>query len=347
MARNSAVGRMSVGSLDDDQFYSAPSSRVVSRHLSLIPSQNLRETGHSTLPAPSPSSAYQASWLTHPSTSEPPSPESKRVPKQRPATPFAVHHHRSPRRHHFCPKSINRRLHRTFHGTSESIPILQPLANDSSVDSNGYRKNLVSSPGSPTETDCWSPAYAGARTPQSELEGSVLDNPFTINRQTADTIVCNIRAYLSNRRHNDCSSRTERSASVNKNSLPISRFWTGQAGIRIWHPGVNETATESYLVTADDIAGILDIVIAGIRSIGNDSSSVECLSMLLPKESLVKPIPNVDAIIPGASSIADPATTISSVQPSFSTTSCSDYHSRFIDTARTTFISRQSITEVI
>ncbi|OTB13225.1 hypothetical protein K445DRAFT_368668 [Daldinia sp. EC12] len=346
MARHSNVGRISAVSLDDDPFYSAPSSHIASRHLSLIPSQNLRETAYSATSPQSRSSTYQSGCLAHTPPLELPSPESKRVLKQRLPTPFAVHHHRNPRRHHFCPKSINRRFHRTFRGTSESVPILQPLVNDSSVDSNGYRKHLVSSPGSPTETDCWSPAYPGARTPQSELEESTLDNLLTINRQAANTIVCNIRAYLSSRRHNDCSSRTERPASIDENLAPVSRFWTGQDNFRIWHPGVDEMATDSYLVTTGDIAGILDIVIAGIRRVRNDSSSVECLSMLLPKEPLVKPTPIMDAIVPGAPSIADPATTISSVRPSFSTSSCSDYHSQCMDTARTTFISRQSITEV-
>ncbi|KAI2777037.1 hypothetical protein F4815DRAFT_321750 [Daldinia loculata] len=349
MARYSTVGRMSIGSLDDDQFYSAPSSRIASRHVSLIASHNLQETGHSTISAQSPNSSYQSGCSAPVSPLEPQIPGLNHTSKPRVATPFAINYHHNPRRHHFCPKYICRRFHRTFHGTSESIPLLQPLVNDSNIDTNGYMKPLASSPGSPgspTSTDCWSPVYTGAQTPRSELDGTTFDSPITINRQAADTIACNIRAYLSNRGHNNRSSRTERPASIDENLPPLSRLCTGQDSFGIGHPKVNESATESYLVTTEDIAGILDIVIAGIRCVRNDSSVAECLSMLLPKEPLAKPTPNMNFIVPGSPSIAYPATTISSVRPSFSIASCSDYHGHCVDTARTTFISRQSITEV-
>ncbi|KAI1662318.1 hypothetical protein F4813DRAFT_385031 [Daldinia decipiens] len=323
MARYSTVGRMSIGSLDDDQFYSAPSSRIASRHVSLIASHNLHETGHGTISVQSPNSTYQPGLSAPVSPLEPHIPGPKQISRPRVATPFAIHYHQNPRRHHFCPKSISRRFHRTFHATSESIPLLQPLMNDSS-----------------------SPVYTGAQTPRSELDGTMLDSPISIDRQAADTIVCNIRAYLSNRGHSGCSFLTERPTSIDENLPPISRLWTDQDNFGTGHPKVNEPTTKSYLVTTDDIAGILDIVIAGIRCVRNDSSAVECLSMLLPREPRAKPTPNMNFIVPGSPSIADPATTISSVQPSFSISSCSDYHGHCVDTARTTFISRQSITEV-
>ncbi|KAI0846132.1 hypothetical protein F5Y00DRAFT_149532 [Daldinia vernicosa] len=345
MTRYSTMGRVPISSLDDDQFYSAPSSRIASRHASLIASHNLQETGHGAISVQSPNSTHQSGCSTPGSPLEPHTPGSKQISRPRVATPFAIDCHHNPRRHHFCPKSISRCFHRTFHATSERIPLLQPLTNDSSVDTNGYRRPLVSSPGSPTGTDCWSPAYAGAQTPCSELDGAMLDGPIAVNRQAADTIVRNIRAYLSNRGHTGCSTRTERS-SINENLPPLSELWAGQNGFGIDHPKVSESRAESYLVTTDDIAGILDIVIAGICRVRNDSSAVECLSMLLPKEPLAKPKPNMDFIVPGSPSIADPATTISYVQPSFSIANCSDYHGHCVDTARTTFISRQSITEV-
>ncbi|KAI8961229.1 hypothetical protein F5Y11DRAFT_239828 [Daldinia sp. FL1419] len=343
MATYTTVGRASAGSLENEQFYSAPPTRGVSRRVSLITSNNLKQPGHSTTPAESPISIYWPGSSTPVSPLEPQSPRSGRP---RPATPFATHRHHNTRRHHFCPKSINRRFNRTFRGTSDSIPLLQPLTNDSNVETNGYTKNLVSSPGSPAATDYWSPVY-GALTPHSEVDRSVVNSPISISRQTADTIVRNIQTYLSNRRHNNCSSRTERPTSLHENLPPLSRLWSRQNSFTIDRPKVkNPKTADGYLVTTDDIEGILDIVIAGIRCVCNSSPPVECLSMLLPKESMVKPTPNMSSIIPGPPSIADPATTISSVQASFSMASCSDYHSRYADTTRTTFISRQSITEV-
>ncbi|KAI0113072.1 hypothetical protein F4814DRAFT_333311 [Daldinia grandis] len=346
MAPYSTVGRVSIGSLDDDQFYSAPSSRIASRHVSLTASHKLQETGHGTVSAQPSNSTYQPSFSAPVSPLEPHIPGSKQISRPRVATPFTTHHRHNPRRHHFCPMSISRRFHRTFHATSEGIPMLQPHLNDSSVDTNGYGRPLVSSPGSPTATDCWSPVCTGAQTPRSELDGNMLDSPIAIDRQAADTIIRNIRAYLSNTGHNSCSSQTEMPVGINESLPPLSRLWTGQDTFGIDRPKVNESTTESYLVTTDDIAGILDIVVAGIRCVRNNSSGVECLSMLLPKEPLAKPTPNMNFIIPGSPSIADPATTISSAQPSFSIASCSDYYGHCVDTAKTTFISRQSITEV-
>ncbi|KAI0178696.1 hypothetical protein GGR52DRAFT_569603 [Hypoxylon sp. FL1284] len=80
----------------------------------------------------------------------------------------------------------------------------------------------------------------------------------------------------------------------------------------------------------------MDIVITGIRRIHDDGSSARCLSMLLPQETLLKPTPNTKAIIPMLPTIADPATTINSVQPSFSLIGCSQYQDHCPEAAQTT-----------
>ncbi|KAI1416380.1 hypothetical protein F5Y13DRAFT_116542 [Hypoxylon sp. FL1857] len=335
MAHCSTFHRMSVGSQDDDQFYSAPSSRLASRHASLVTAQfNLpEETNNSFLPLGPPVSI----------SPETRNPASIRPPKPRWAVPFTMRYRHDTIHRHFCPKPLGRRLHRTFHGTSESIPLLQPLTNESNTGTNGYTTPLISIPTSPTH---WGSMHTGNRSPRSERSHSSIDslpgNPISIDKQGTDAIVRNIRTYLSNKKHNDCPSQTDILQIANENQPP-SELQTSQTTAQGDHGRTSETA---YLVTTSDIAGILDIVIAGIRCIHHDGSAARCLSMLLPKETLLRPILDVTAIVPGYPSIADPATTISSVRPSFSMTSCSTHHSHHHDSVRTTFISRQSITEV-
>ncbi|KAI0386362.1 hypothetical protein F5Y04DRAFT_120972 [Hypomontagnella monticulosa] len=347
MARYSAINRPSVGSMDeDDKFYSAPSSRVASRHVSLVAHDLSEEVNHSTLPSAPLAIGRQ------PRYSSPILPPETQTPVQRPTSKpkwpfyFGTRRHHSPKHHHFCPKPIARRFHRTFHGTSDSIPLLQPLTNRSDLGSGDYIESLISShglPASPIMTGRWSSVHTGNHSPRSMRSNSLTDSPMgdpiNITRQGADAIVGNIRAYLSDRRHNDCPSLTGTLTTATENRRSLLALRTG-------HMRANENSTDSYLVTTNDIAGILDIVIAGIRRIHNNGSAAECLSMLLPKESLLKPIPSIKAIIPGSPTIADPATTINSVQPSFCMASRPQYHENSLDSARTTIISRQSITEV-
>ncbi|KAI1387635.1 uncharacterized protein F4822DRAFT_289199 [Hypoxylon trugodes] len=351
MAHDPTIDHMSIGSLDDDQFYSASSSRITSRHVSLIAaSRNLEEdTIHRITPSQPPASPYQPGLYTPISSPGTRSPTSPGGSRSKWAFPFPIRHHHNPKHRHFCPKPLARRLYRTFHGTSDSTPLLRPIANEQDAGIKGRVKYMVSSPTSPIATDRWTPAYAGNHSPCSEGSFTPIDSPLdrlvNMNRRGTDAIVSNIRAYLSSRRHDDCSSRASRAPTANENQrFPTLR--TERGVLQGNQTQVNEAAADSYLVTTQDIAGILDIVIAGIRCAHQDGSTAGCLSMLLPKEPLLKPVPKVKAIIPGSPSIADPATTISSVKPSFSMASYSDHHKQYLDAYRTTIISRQSITEV-
>ncbi|KAI1777412.1 hypothetical protein F4818DRAFT_347687 [Hypoxylon cercidicola] len=341
-----AANRMSVGSLDEDQFYSARSSQVATRHASLVPRSLQEEMNQEALSSEPLVSVCQRAY-TVPTPSENPSPVPNRASKPRWATPFTMRHH-DPKHHHFCPKPIGRRIHRTFHGTSESLPLLQPLANELEVRPSGYTTPIIRSPGSSIAMNRQNSVCNGdPSTPSGELQypaNSPLDDLISINKQGTESIVCNIRAYLSGRRHNNCSPQVGMLENRNENQPLSWRFRTDQNSRKTSRAG--EVAVDSYLVTTNDIAGILDIVIAGIHRLHDEGSKSRCLSMLLPQEALLKPVPHMKAIIPMSPTIADPATTISSVQPSFSLASCPRYHGNYPDTARTTFISRQSITEV-
>ncbi|KAL7622578.1 hypothetical protein AAE478_008085 [Parahypoxylon ruwenzoriense] len=347
-----AIDRMSVGSFDDDQFYSAPSSRVASRHVSLRTSpRNLQEeANYSAMPVGPFASTYPPSQTAPGSPTEPQNSASKRVSKSRWALPFTTRHRHNPKHRHLFPKPIGHRFYRPFHRTSEATSLLQPLTDESEPDPGDYMEPLHLSLVSPAMTGPWSSTYVGDQSPRSKRSHSVVDRlhdaPITISRQGIDAIVCNIQAYLSDRRHNNCSSRSSMPAVVNENRPPSSYLQTDRIAFQNGHVRANRMAADSYLVTTDDIAGILDIVIAGIRRTHDDIPTASCLSIMLPKEELAKPTPAARAIIPGLPNIADPATTISSIQPSFSLTGCSGRHKHYVDANRTTFISRQSITEV-
>ncbi|KAI2466867.1 hypothetical protein F4781DRAFT_334248 [Annulohypoxylon bovei var. microspora] len=344
MAHIPIAGRTSIGSLDDDQFYSASSSRIDSRHASLTTApRNLQdETVHGVMPSEPPISICQPGRSVPVSPPEVQSPPSIRAPKSRWAIPFSLRHHHNPKHRHFCPKPLGRRFHRALYGTSDSIPLLQPLTSESGIDTNDFARPLISSPASPV-VDRWSSVYTGSHSPCSERSYSSVD-PISINKQGTDAIVSTIRAYLSSRKHDGCSPQI--GVSTTNENYPPLKLQTGQTSLREGFLRPSETAEDNFLVTTNDIAGILDIVIAGIRCIHRGDAAAKCLSMLLPKESLPKPSPKFKAIVPGSASIADPATTISSVQPSFSIAGCSGNHRHQLDASRTTFISRQSITEV-
>ncbi|KAI2609922.1 uncharacterized protein GGS25DRAFT_239203 [Hypoxylon fragiforme] len=336
MAHHHAIDRKSVGSLDDN-FYSAPSSRVVSRHVSLaMAPRELQETSHDTVPPPD--SLISASLPGHsaPIFSGAQSPTLKSASKQRWAIPFTIRHQHNPKHHHFCPKPIGRRIHRTFHRTSDTVPLVQPIMDKLNEEFSGFTSPMISSPASPL----------ALYTKPSHSKGAYSNPSVSIDKQGADAIVCNIRAYLSNKRHVDCSSQTGMLRMDDENKPPTLKLQKGENTRLQSHNIAGETAVDSYLVTTNDIAGILDIVIASLRHVDEGSPAVECLSMMLPKESQPRPKPKLKAIIPGSATIADPATTISSVQPSFSFAGYSGRHEQHLDSPKTTFISRQSITEV-
>ncbi|KAI1422450.1 hypothetical protein F5Y12DRAFT_717347 [Xylaria sp. FL1777] len=135
-----------------------------------------------------------------------------------------------------------------------------------------------------------------------------------LSKQGMDAIVCNVRAFLAARRQSDSSGKPATTV-INENDIPLSSIQTGLDGPCLQLPALPEG---QYLITTDNIAGILDIVVAGVCSMQDNKSPLDCRSLLLPRGTHVKPTPRTQNIIPGISAVADPATTICSPRPCFS-----------------------------
>lgn len=131
-----------------------------------------------------------------------------------------------------------------------------------------------------------------------------------ISKQKIDDMTRNIRAYLSASRDRG-NSRNTSSVRNNENDVPR----TPPDGPSRMTPTLPE---DEYLVTMDNIAGILDIVVAGVRSFQDDTTQSNCRSLPLPNNTGAKPTLHSQNIVPGTSSIADPATTIYSPRGCFS-----------------------------
>lgn len=210
-------------------------------------------------------------------------------------------------------------------------------------------EKLVSSPAPPVTTKCWSSISIGNRssscamrgTRAASLDASYVDNPVAA-RRAIESIVANIRAYLSDRRHDRCCFRAGR--------LGENRPTPQVAGAR---PECDDEAQspddeeiDNYLVSTNDIAGILDIVIAGLRCLHEGRVPTGSLSVFLRKDPNARFSTSSGKIIPPASSVADPATTISSVDPLFSLDGRHKSAGPSDKCIKATIISRQSVTEV-
>jgi hypothetical protein len=220
-------------------------------------------------------------------------------------------------------------------GNTVATPLLaeEPLAIE----------NLISSPSPPVTTKRWSSTGIRNRRSSSlrairapSINMSYVDDPVAAKRAT-ETIVANIRAYLSGRRHNGCPSRTEDDPAPRDSRDHL-------AGDRDQSPDDEEA--NSYLVSTSDIAGILDIVIAGLRCFHDQHIPTDCLSVLFPKNPNTRPSAVSDRIIPPASCLAGPATTITSVNPLFSPMRQRSVAGLARGCTTATIITRQSVTEV-
>ncbi|KAI1490189.1 hypothetical protein F5X96DRAFT_567281 [Biscogniauxia mediterranea] len=197
----------------------------------------------------------------------------------------------------------------------------------------------------------WSSVYLESQPSMSPCLGisppmvdMSVDGP--VSREGIEGIVCNIRAFLSDKHHDDCPQTVNTSTISNENDPPSLTYRSDHGIINDGRLKAPTPTTESYLVTTNDIAAILDIVITGIRGLHDDSLEMGCQSLMLPKEPLVKPVPGTKRIVPPTPTLADPATTISSVQPCFSLAALAGTNRHSIQASKSTFISRQSITEV-
>ncbi|KAI0477237.1 hypothetical protein GGR56DRAFT_397541 [Xylariaceae sp. FL0804] len=337
-----AVDRLSIASLDDDSFYSAPSSRIASRHVSVMsPPGNISGYTNST-------ARRSASLVTecHPMKSAKcptatPGASVSTPPHSQRATSYDGRFWHLPRPLQLCAASVASQL-RKGKARMPSDGQETPLGHDDlSVDV------LTSSPALAVTTQHSSLAHiADPRhaAPSIFRLPSITSYDGSLPTEGIEGIICNIRAYLSDKRHDCCArgSRTTSNSHENRSSSSALR----ELEDLMWKDGHRKARTGSYLVTTNDIAGILDIILAGLRPMDNARASDGCLSLLLPKEPFDIPAPRPTAIVPGTAAMAEPATTISFVQPSFSVKGSSDNHVDIDPAFKSTFISRQSITEV-
>ncbi|KAI1275491.1 hypothetical protein F5Y07DRAFT_400246 [Xylaria sp. FL0933] len=151
-----------------------------------------------------------------------------------------------------------------------------------------------------------------------------------VDKQGIDGISCNVRAFLATRRKRAGQGKPV----ANENETPLSSI---QATPYKPHLQLPTEPDEQYLITTDDITGIIDLVIAGVRSIQDDAIQLDCRSRLLPSTTHTRPTLCARNIIPGVSAVADPTTTICSPQPCFSLANDSEKFRRLSSTPKTTY----------
>ncbi|KAI0553997.1 hypothetical protein F4679DRAFT_580161 [Xylaria curta] len=165
-----------------------------------------------------------------------------------------------------------------------------------------------------------------------------------ISQKEIDNIIRNVQCYLCTRQHRDACRKsaipmaTENTVPISPSqALPESSYFDAQT------PALRD---DQYLVTAGEILGVLDIIIAGLCKFKDDSIQPDYQSLLFPSNTPVKPTLSPQNIILGASTVVDPATTICLPRPCFSWADSIEAFRYPSPTAVTTYVSRQSITEI-
>ncbi|KAI0425906.1 hypothetical protein F5Y09DRAFT_351794 [Xylaria sp. FL1042] len=162
--------------------------------------------------------------------------------------------------------------------------------------------------------------------PRTESHGHV-------KTQGIDGILCNVRAFLAARRQ--CAGSGNPATTVtNENNTPLSSLQTAPYKPHLQIPAEPD---DQYLITTDDIIGVIDIVIAGVRGIRDDETQLDCRSLLFPSGTHAKPTLCTQNIMPGVSAVADPATTICSPRPCFSLANDSEKFGHLSSTPKTTY----------
>ncbi|KAI1338938.1 hypothetical protein F5Y15DRAFT_102319 [Xylariaceae sp. FL0016] len=360
MARYMAMDRRSVVSGMEDQFYSAPSSQAASRHVSIMASyQNPAEEVPDIVNSrkrPSeplvsicePTTAAESAEQLSTSGKAANDPNVKNAGSEWPASASTLHQD-GLKPHHFCPTVLGHQIRRTKSRSSEPLPPSNMLVqNDYTTPVQDFLTgdSLLSSPAPAVTSRHWSSVNLDSdelAAPTSSRMSATNQNKGTTSKQGIEGIVCNIRAYLFERRHDDCLQPMGSTTLFSENQAPNSQFRLHQTTKK---DGCSKTPTEHYLIDTHDIYGIVDIVMAGLRCNHRNSIQTDCQTTLFPKEQPQKPRPRVKILIPGTSEIAEPATTLSCIQPSFSLKGCSGGHSHRMGSSKSTFVSRQSVTEI-
>ncbi|KAF2964861.1 hypothetical protein GQX73_g8698 [Xylaria multiplex] len=355
------LDRISFASLEDEQFFSAYSSQPASRLMSVFstPYEQGQLPDDRELQCRKDLAALQTNYDVN-STVGPLEPlvpvcppptgtapwsgreqESVLTPSANPHKCFTSHHH-------FYQTAIRHQVNHTRSQEPIQLEAGSPDESTSTTDLNVTIDKLPSPPtpvittrrGSSVADIKQNPASRHFEGRSPTIARAQLDD--YISKQGMDGIICNVRAFLSARRQND-NSREAAMTVINENDMPPSSVPTQSDGL---YPNLRVSQEDQYLITTDNIADILDIVIASIRSIQDDGTQQDCRSLLFSSSKYMKPTLRIQNIIPGVSAAADPATTICSPQPCFSLANGLDKSGRPCPMPKTTYISRQSITEI-
>ncbi|KAK7935596.1 hypothetical protein PG985_001091 [Apiospora marii] len=297
------------GSPGDERFYSARSSRMGSRHVVNGEADYKFTLANNLTCDPEPQTALA------------------------PASVLGLGKHRKQSMKQSDPKTSRP----TSETNAKQSPFVWKRLRKCSCDVGGDLEIYGQSAGQPSKSvTVRQPSIPDAcNTPHSAPRGNST-NP----SEETENIVEDIKAYLSLRRHRACGAvpgtRAQTCRPTPRPSLaPLSGADTTRA-----QP--NE-AVDIYLLSTNDIAEILDIVIDGLRALHDKHLSTGCLSTLAPNHTRPRAGTYRKGIFPQCSRFADPATTISSVKSAFSAEGYVKDHTPRNNKA--TIISRQSITE--
>ncbi|KAI1817331.1 hypothetical protein GGS20DRAFT_592265 [Poronia punctata] len=205
---------------------------------------------------------------------------------------------------------------------------------------NATRDLMASLAPAVASTDQVSTCFCSSRGRLSVLARAQLDGQVGGDFDMTN-VTRNIRALLCDRKHDDCGAAPT-TLVANENALPSPMSSNIQASSYLDIP---TRQGDHYLICQEDIEAIVEIVIAGIQTAQRKDIQPEHQPIVSSCVRETKPIFRSRQILPGASSTADTATTICSTQPYLSWTSNSDGQRHLYPRPRTTYISRQSITE--
>ncbi|KAK8855704.1 hypothetical protein PGQ11_011616 [Apiospora arundinis] len=313
--------RPSSESVDEDWFYSAPSSRLGSRHRHAPESIDYAVKGEAEIQSNISSNlAFDPGFKTSPILGSVVGLRKHHIQSMQPSDPTTL------------PPKSDRDAFLSAVKTARKCSC--DLGNDS-----GRFGQSAKLPPQPVAIRQPSTTEAG----DTSLPPHKRSSPIPI--EEIENIVNGIKRYLSYRHHGTCNA----APGMNDQTCPPtprpSMLLPGVTNTIGAQPHVHE-ASDTFLVSTNDIAEILDIVIAGLRTIHDKHLTTGCLTAMLPGRTRSRAGTTKKGIVPQCSKPADPATTISSVKSAFSATGYANHGtSHAFRNNKSIIISRQSITE--
>ncbi|KAI0163912.1 hypothetical protein GGR57DRAFT_270226 [Xylariaceae sp. FL1272] len=254
----------------------------------------------------------------------------------------------SPKQHTFRNPTFRRQM--SNREARKSLPFLASSSlpdGESGNEPTTMADGLLSSPAPPVETRRWSSVFGGVRISDtcdnSQATTAPIQRLSLVTRQEVDDVVSNIRTYLSARRHSDCTFLADGKLGNGKRQSPFEHGPLCDAGN---DNDASSIAPDQYLVSTSDIAGILDIAIAGLRNPQSHVGRLHGRPVVLSSDSESKPTLASEHIVPGRPSLADPAVTVLSARPCFTDSPYSPLAESSNNMPKQTYVSRHRATEV-